>query len=408
MAIVRIIDLQFFDGIKDEAHPYTKSTTRTDVTQAARGSILAKDGRYLAFSTPEYYIAMDCTVADSALFFDNVEALATRLAQDYKERSAKEYVKLLKSCRASNKKYIKLLNQHVPYSEMKDICQYPILNMGRSLGGVIVENIDHRDYPYGSLAYRVLGYLNNNIEKPVIGIEASMDSLLRGTPGSRPMRLVEHNEWIVDVEKPEIDPIDGYDVQISLDINIQDIAQKALLRKIEGEDDLEAGCAIVMEVKSGEIKAMVNMEKGASGKFTESYNYAIGRLGEPGSVFKLATLVTALEDGKVTLDTEQRADVLWKYYKVKTPFEDTYLRNYSTISVRKGLEISSNNVFRRIAAECYDSNPQDFVDKLNNDRKISYNYDFDIPALSKARIRSPQDKLWSPADLPQIGMGYAV
>ncbi|MCF0167366.1 MAG: PASTA domain-containing protein [Bacteroidales bacterium] len=164
-----------------------------------------------------------------------------------------------------------------------------------------------------------------------------------------------------------------------------------------------------MEVATGAIRAMVSLSKDANGNFSESfdsYNYAIGYLGEPGSVFKLATLVTALEDKKVTLETEQRADVIWQFNKTK--FEDTYLRNYSTITVAKGLEISSNNVFRRIAGEYYRHNPQEFVDKLNNERKISYNFDFDIPGLAKARINSPKDKHWSLTDLPQIGMGYAV
>ena len=185
------------------------------------------------------------------------------------------------------------------------------------------------------------------------------------------MRRIDKGIWIPDAGFAETPAVNGQDVQISIDIDMQDIAQKALLHKIENEADLEAGTVIVMEVATGEIRAMVNMEKDERGRFTEQYNYAIGRLGEPGSVFKLATLVTALEDKKITLDTRQNADVLWHYYKVKKPFEDTYLRNYSTITIRKGLEISSNNVFRRIAGEKYDKNPQDFVNKLNNERRIS-------------------------------------
>ncbi|MBQ7222436.1 MAG: transpeptidase family protein [Bacteroidales bacterium] len=408
-AIGKMVHLQFFDPLRKADHPMTKDTEKVVETEATRGSILAADGRYLAFSIPEYYIAMDCTVVDSAYFYDNVAALSKCLADTYKERSASEYESLLKSCRAGRgRKYIRLLKQHVSYEEMKAISKYPILERGQARGGLIVEQIDHREYPSGNLAFRTLGHLTTYTEIPKVGIEASMDSVLRGIPGTTPMRLIEHNEWIVDVEKELIPPVNGMDVQISIDVNIQDIAQKALLSKINGEEDLEAGCAIVMDVHTGEIKAMVNMEKSASGNFTETYNYAIGRRGEPGSVFKLATLVTAVEDGKVTLETTQPADVFWKYYKVKQPFEDTYLKNYTTITVKKGFEISSNNVFRRIAGECYDSDPQGFVDKLKNDRKITYNYEFDIPGLAKATIREPSDRYWSPADLPQIGMGYAV
>ncbi|MBR5035074.1 MAG: penicillin-binding protein 2 [Bacteroidales bacterium] len=405
LAVGRMVHLQFFDkDIKDDI--YGKKTTREDPIYPMRGSILAADGRHLAFSTPEYFIAIDCTVAVDSVFDANVRPLAEALAKNYKEKSADEYVALLTKRRAEGKGYTRLLRQHVGYDEMKAISQYPLLNLGRNRGGLLIEQIDHREYPYDKLAYRALGYLRSSEDRPKIGVEGALDSTLRGTAGMRPMRLIDKGIWIPDAERQEIPAINGQDVQISIDIDMQDIAQKALLHKIENEADLEAGTVIVMEVATGEIRAMVNMEKDEHGRFTEQYNYAIGRLGEPGSVFKLATLVTALEDKKVTLETTQRADVVWHYGK--TAFEDSYLRNYSTISIRKGLEISSNNVFRRIAGEKYGRNPQDFVDKLNNERRISYNYDFDLPGMGKARIRDPKDKLWSPADLPQIGMGYAV
>ena len=404
-AVARMVDLQFFDkDIKTEE--YGKKTVREDPIKPMRGSILAADGRHLAFSTPEYFIALDCTVAHDTVFEANVRPLAEALAKNYKEKSADEYVALLRQRRAEGKGYTRLLRQHVGYDEMKAISQYPLLNLGRARGGLLIEQIDHREYPYDKLAYRALGYLRSSEDRPRIGVEGALDSTLRGKPGVRPMRLIDKGIWIPDAEQQEIPAINGQDVQISIDIDMQDIAQKALLRKIEGEADLEAGTVIVMEVATGEIRAMVNMEKDDKGRFTEQYNYAIGRLGEPGSVFKLATLVTALEDKKTTLDSKQSALVNWTYGK--TNFEDTYLRNYSTISIRKGLEISSNNVFRRLAAENYGRNPQDFVDKLNNERRISYNYDFDLPGMGKARIRSPKDELWSPSDLPQIGMGYAV
>ncbi len=406
-AIVRIVDLQFFNSdIKTGV--YSKKTTRDDVIEPIRGSILAADGRHMAFSTPEYFIALDCTVSADTTFNNNVRPLAEALAKNYGERSADEYVNLLRSRRAAGKGYTRLLKKHVGYDEMKQISTYPLLCLGRATGGLLIEQIDHREYPYDKLAYRTLGYLRSSEDRPRIGVEGALDSVLRGTPGVRPMRLIDKGIWIPDAEKAEIAAINGQDVQISIDIDMQDIAQRALLRKIENEPDLEAGTVIVMEVATGEIRAMVNMEKDEKGKFTEQYNYAIGRLGEPGSVFKLATLVTALEDKKITLDTQQSADVFWHYYRVKKPFEDTYLRNYSTITIRKGLEISSNNVFRRIAGEKYDKNPQEFVDKLNNERRISYNYDFDLPGMGKARISDPGSSKWSAADLPQIGMGYAV
>lgn len=406
VAAGRMVQLQFFDdSVKD--NKYHIKVTRVDATEAMRGSILASDGRYLAFSTPEYDIGMDFSVPSDSLYDKNIEALAEKLANRFHERSKAEYMTLFKTCRIQ-RRYHKLLQRPVDYETMLEISHYPILERGPRYGGFKVDKVDHREYPYGTLAFRTLGHLKSNRDKPRVGVEAALDSILRGKDGSRPMRLVEHREWIPDVEETEIPPQDGLDVQVTLDVNIQDIAEKALLRRIAGEEDLEAGCAIVMEVATGEIKAMVNMEKNPNGQFTETYNYAIGRTGEPGSVFKAVTLTTALEDKLITLDTEQRADVDWYFDKANRTFNDTYLRPYTSISVRKGLEISSNNVFRRIAAEYYADKPQEFIDKIVNDRKISYNYDFDIPGMGKATVRSPKDKMWSWADLPQIGMGYAV
>ncbi|MBR5671162.1 MAG: hypothetical protein IKX11_04820, partial [Bacteroidales bacterium] len=265
VAVGRIIQLQFFDkSVRD--NKYHIKVTRVDVTEAMRGSILASDGRYLAFSTPEYDIGMDFSVPSDTLYDNNIEALAEKLASRFKERTKAEYMNLFKTCR-TQRRYHKLLQHPVDYTTMMEISQYPILNKGQRYGGFKVDKVDHREYPYGTLAFRTLGHLKSNRDKPRVGVEAALDSVLRGKDGSRPMRLIEHNEWIPDVEETEIPPQDGLDVQVTLDVNIQDIAEKALLRRIAGESDLEAGCAIVMEVATGEIRAMVNMEKRPDGQF---------------------------------------------------------------------------------------------------------------------------------------------
>ena len=163
----------------------------------------------------------------------------------------------------------------------------------------------------------------------------------------------------------------------------------------------------MLETATGEIKAMVNMRKD-NGKYSEDYNYAIGQLGEPGSVFKLATLTLLLDEGKVNLDTKIKARTSWQYGSGK-PFEDHYLAAYDSISVQRGFEISSNNVFRMLAARYWGDNPAKFVDLLNDKLKISYNYPFDLNGFGKARIKHPNDgSYWSMADLPQIAMGYTL
>ena len=412
LAIAQIINLQF---IHKPGHSYTTKTTREDVLPCTRGSILADDGRYLAFSIPEYRMGMDCVQPDSAVFARDIDSLAICLANFYKDKKAAQYKKEIVERRKEGfnggRRYMYLNRRLLTYQEMKEVSSFPILREGRARGGRDEEKVDHRTYPYGRLGFRTLGYIKDQSEIPTIGIEGSCDSILRGIDGSQPMRLTEGRNWIVDADRPTVEPIDGIDVQLTLDIDLQDIAQNALRNGLARTTELHAGTVVVMDVATGEVKAMVNLEKDGKGGFDETYNYAIGRKGEPGSVFKCATLTTLLEDGKVTLDTEIPATVTWNYGGGK-PFVDHYLDRYSTISVKRGFEISSNNVFRILAARYYDKNPKEFIDKLTNQRRITHDFPFELGGMAKANLKDPDVKTgraaWNPKDLPQIAMGYTV
>jgi len=402
-AIVRIIDLQYIH--KPDYEVIAKTSKEREIP-CTRGSILASDGRLLAFSIPEYRLYMDCTLAPDSTFNAKIDELADSLAFLYGDKKAVNYSNYLQSQRKAGRQYTCISKQLLTYQQMKRAEQFPIFDLGRRKGGLIVEKFDRRQYPYDKLAFRTLGHINANEPKP-IGLEGSCDSILRGANGIQTIRKTEHNNWIPDSDGKYVEPIDGADVQSTLDIDIQDISERALRRQMALSDELEAGCAIVMEVATGEIKAMVNMRKDEHGQLCEEYNYAIGRKGEPGSVFKLATLTILLDEGKIRLDDEINAVVTWQYGKGK-PFIDHYLDKYKTISILRGFEISSNNVFRMSAARFYGNNPSHFIDKLNNDLKISRNYDFDIAGFAKAHIKDPKDpkQYWSQADLPQIAMGY--
>lgn len=403
VAVIRMIDLQFIH--RPDGSELIARTAKEREIPCTRGSIIASDGRYLAFSIPEYRLSMDCTQAPDTLFDAHVEALADSLSRLYGDRKPAEYKRMLTSWREAGKQYINLSKKLLTFQEMKRAEAFPIFNKGRRGGGLIVEKFDRRQYPYDKLAFRTLGHIKDN-EPQAVGIEGSCDSILRGKPGIQPIRKTEHNNWIEDTEARRIEPVDGTDVQVTIDIDIQDMAERALRHQLAKSQELEAGTVIVMEVATGEIKAMVNMRKDEHGHFGEEYNYAIGKKGEPGSVFKLATLTMLLDEGKIGLDDEIKAVVHWQYGKGK-PFEDTYLRNYDKISVIRGFEISSNNVFRMLAARFYGNDPAYFVDHLNNQLKISRNYDFDISGFAKAKIKHPKDgSYWAAADLPQIAMGY--
>lgn len=404
MAVVRIIDLQFIH--KPDTSLMVKTSKEREIP-CTRGSILAADGRYLAFSIPEYRLCMDCTQATDSIFYADVECLGDSLAALYGDRSGQEYSQFLKAQRESNRQYTVINKSLITYQQMKRAENFPILTRGRRGGGLITEKYDHREYPYDKLAFRTLGHIKANEVKDV-GIEGSCDSILRGTAGTQPIRLTEHHEWIEDLERERVEPVNGQDVQLTIDIDMQDISERALRRQLAKSDEIEAGTVILLETATGEIKAMVNMRKDEHGNFGEEYNYAIGRKGEPGSVFKLATLTLLLDEGKVKLDDQIQAVSNWHY--AGRNFEDHYLSKYSTISVRRGFEISSNNVFRMLATKYYGNNPSYFIDHLNDQLRISRNYEFDIKGFAKARIQHPKDsnRFWSPADLPQIAMGYTV
>jgi cell division protein FtsI (penicillin-binding protein 3) len=412
VAVGQIVNLQF---IHKPGRSYSKKTTREDVLPCTRGSILADDGRYLAFSIPEYRMGMDCVQPDSALFAKNIDSLAICLANFYKDKKAAQYKKEIVERRKEGlnggRRYLFLNRRLLTYQEMKEVSSFPILREGRGRGGRDEVKVDHRTYPYGRLGFRTLGYIKDQSEIPSIGIEGSCDTILRGKDGIQPMRLTEGRNWIVDTDRETIQPVDGLDVQLTIDIDLQDMAQNALMDILRKTNEVHAGTVVVMDIPTGEIKAMVNLEKNGKGGFDETYNYAIGRKGEPGSVFKCATLTTLLEDKKITLDTEVPAIVTWNYGG-GAPFVDHYLDRYSTISVRRAFEISSNNIFRMLAARNYDKDPKEFLDKLTNERRITYDFPFELKGMAKATVKDPTVKTgrgaWNMKDLPQIAMGYTV
>lgn len=402
--IVKIVDLQFFNKPGRQG---VKAVEKTEVLDCTRGSILASDGRYLAFSIPEYRLCMDPCQATDTLFNSGIDQLSKDLAAFFKDKRASEYKKVIVEARKKGRLYVRLNRRLLTYQEMQEVSTFPILKEGQRRGGARFEKVDHRSYPYGRLGFRTLGYIKDQYQIPTIGLEGSCDSLLRGKEGSQHIRLTEGNKWIPNLEKPTIPPVDGMDVQITIDIDMQDIAQTALMNILKKTTELHAGTVVLMEVATGEIKAMVNLEKTGKGGFDETYNYAIGRKGEPGSVFKAATLTTLIEEGLVTLDTEVPATVNWPY--AGRIFTDHYLDKYhGNISIRRGFEISSNNVFRMLAAKYYGNKPDVFIGKIRDERKITMDFPFELKGFSSANLKTTKNKSWNASDLPQIAMGYTV
>ena len=279
-----------------------------------------------------------------------------------------------------------------------------------------MEKVETRQYPYEGLARRVIGYVkhNNDTVSNHIGIEGKYDYVLHGKKGAEWKKITDRKVMIQDVDSNIVAVEHGYDIRTTLDINIQDIADRALRNNMAAEEDIVGGCAVVLDVKTGAVRAMVNLQLDKKGEFREVFNLAAGRPAEPGSVFKAVTLTTLLEDGYTELEDRmptnhgRMADM--PKFKV-----DEYITNYerrygvSEIPVIDGFKISSNYVFRRLVKDNYGENPEKFIDRLH-----SYNfgeaYDFDLTerGSAKPKIPDPSDKGWTIYDLANVAIGYSA
>ena len=374
---------------------------REETIEAIRGDILAKDGRPLATSVPYYQVRMDFVVPNEDTFKKYVDDLSQSLAKFFKNKSAKQYKKELVEARAKGNRYKALGNRLVDYTELAQIKQFPILRLGANRGGIIVEQKYKRNNPYGRLAYRTIGFINT--EGVGVGIEGSCDYYLKGTPGKQTIQKMLGGEWKPVTGIESIAPKDGYDIQTTIDIEIQEAAEKALREQIAKGMNIEGGTAIVMEVETGAIRAIANMKKMGNG-YDESYNYAIGDATEPGSVFKLMTLVALLEDGHVTLeDPIDGGNGKWTYGS--HTYSDTHA--YGMMDVKMALAKSSNVAFAKLAVAYYEGKEQQYVDRLNS-MKVGERFNLDIQGEARSAIYGPGDAMWSRSSLSSMAIGYAT
>ena len=400
LVIGRIVQLQFFATLPVSSDDIS---FRVEEIEAIRGSVLAKDGRSLASSVPYYQVRMDCVVPTDTAFNNNVAALASALADFFGDKPAIDYKNELIAAKKKKNRYKAIGNRLVDYSELNQIRQFPIFNLGANKGGFISEQKNKRNNPYGRLAYRTIGFINS--VGVGVGIEGSYDYYLKGIPGKQTVQRLLGGEWMPVNNEEAILPMDGFDVQTTLDIDIQEAAEDALRNQLSLSDVFEGATAIVMEVKTGAIRAITNMKKMPNGEFDESFNYAIGQATEPGSTFKLATLVALIEDGYVTLDTPIDAGNGKWQYSTKV-FSDVTRGGYGQINVLKAFEKSSNVAFAKLAVEYYSNNEKRYVDRLHN-MKIGDKFNLDILGEGRSVIHSPGDPMWSKLTLPMMAMGYA-
>ena len=336
--LLRLGDVQFIQGAKWRAMADSLSTKEFDI-EAAKGNIYSNDGSLLATSIPEYELRMDMLaggIQDKELFYDKVDSLAMKLSSFFGDKSAKDYSRILRKGREERNRYL-LIKRKVSYQDLKRVKTFPLFNIGRH-GGLVAEQKNKRIFPFKSLAARTIGYRNENVNNPV-GLEGAFGEYINGESGRKLMQRTSGGIWIPVNKEAELEPKDGADIISTIDINMQDLAQSTLEQRLK-ETNAHHGVVIIMEVATGEVRAVANFTKMEDGVYKEQFNYAIAGKQDPGSTFKLASYMALLEDKLV--DTNSM--ILTGYYKVPGNakiVKDSHPK-VETVTVKQAFETSSN------------------------------------------------------------------
>ncbi|MFA6278239.1 MAG: penicillin-binding protein [Pedobacter sp.] len=403
--LLRLGDVQFIQGHKWRAMADSLSTKEFDI-EAARGNIYSNDGSLLATSIPEYELRMDMLaggIQDKEVFDSKVDSLAMKLSQFFGDKSAKDYSRFLRKARQDSARYV-LIKRKVSYQDLKVIRTFPLYNIGKYTGGLMAIQQNRRIKPFKDLASRTIGYKNENVKNGV-GLEGAYGNYINGESGKRLMQRISGGVWIPVNNDAEVAPKDGADIISTIDINMQDLAQNALEKGLI-RSKAHHGAVIVMEVATGEIRAVANYTRVEEGVYKEQFNYAIAGNQDPGSTFKLASYMALLEDKVVDTNTMVETG----NYKVpgsKKIIKDSH-GSIGTVTVKKAFEQSSNAAVAELVNRAYHDNQSKFTDHLYkwhlNERMV-----LQIPGEAKPWIKNPTNTSWHKfLTLPQMAYGYEM
>lgn len=407
--LYNMIKLQFIEASHWKSES-AKLKVADVILEADRGSILSDDGRKLACSVPGYRIYMDTKAKGltSDVFRHNVDSLALCLSRLFRDKSAAAYRNDLIMARKKGLQYFPVSKKRISVIELKKLRKFPIFRLGANKGGLIVESDDSRKMPFGSLGARTLGKFTverDSSGKKItrgIGLELAFNEVLAGRDGVGDKAKVG-GMWVNEIQ---VAPVDGNDIVTTLNIEIQDVAEHSLREQLI-RHNARYGVAIVMEVKTGAIKAIVNLHRSAPGVYVEDhFNYAVGQSTEPGSTFKLASLMVALEDGVVDIDDiVDTRDGTYKFYD--RTMTDSSKDHLGKMTVSRAFEVSSNVGISQLIFENYKKNPQKFIDGLIDlgiDEELGVEITGEVPPF----INRPDKKTWSGTTLPWMSIGYEV
>lgn len=371
--------------------------------KATRGNIYSDNGSLLATSLPFYKVAMDPTLARKDVFDKNIDSLSIMLSRYFKDRSATDYKRMIKDARESNKQYITVNRKRINYQVKKDMTTWPLFREGRYKGGVIFEKTDVRYRPFTNLSQRTIGYVNE--DGAGAGLEKSFDEALGGQNGEALFQKIAGGTWKPVFDGNNVKAVDGNDIQTTIDINLQDVAETSLQRHM-AMHDADAGTVVVMEVKTGHIKAISNLTRSGKGSYQEKFNHAVGGSFDPGSTFKLVSMMALLEDTDVDLnDSIATGDGEFTFYREKV--RDHEEGGYGTISVRRAFEVSSNIAMAKLINKHFGLKPDNFLKHIDQMR-LSKPLGLQINGETIPKIKRPTDKDWSGITLPWMAYGYGL
>lgn len=370
---------------------------------AERGTIYSEDGNMLSTSIPIFDVYVDFGAdglreKNGKRFKDNVDSLSIYLGRLFKDKTSAAYKKEMQLAYKNKDRYY-TLKKKISFVEYAQLREFPLVKQGRNKSGFIIDPRDKRINPYVLLANRTIGLSRDNATKNV-GIEQSYDSVLRGTTGQRLMRYIAGA--YMPVEGAELEPENGKDIITTLDTYMQDVAENALMKMMVGNNSLH-GTAIVMETATGKIKAIANLGKQTDGTYAEDLNYGIGKATEPGSIFKLATLLSLLEDKYVTKNSLVDCEGgVKQFYGLR--IHDTHPNQ--VLTVKDAFAASSNVAFAKLADQYYHTQPSKFIEHLHHLRLDTIT-GIDITAASgKPLIKKPANRSWANTTIPFMAHGY--
>ncbi len=401
---VKLTNIQWVEG--DYYRKLAKErTVRNFVIPANKGNIYSADGSLLATSIPNYEIRFDAVAPKSEVFEKNIKSLSDSLSILLgKPRGS--FLNEFRKSRANKNRYF-LVARDLSYTEFVKIKGFPLFKLGAYKGGIIVQQETVREHPIGKIAERTIGYERKTPEGIADGkgIEWAFRKYLNGKDGKVLKQKIAKGQWKPIRDVNEIDPHDGYDVISTIDVFIQDIAHHALLKQLT-DYQADHGCVVVMETKTGQVKAISNLGKAGDGSYYETTNYAVAESHEPGSTYKLVDLMALLEDKKIDTSAvfDSHGGVIT--YSGKS-VRDSHEGGYGKISLARGFEVSSNTVMVQAVYKNYKNNPAEFVNHINS---YGLNKCLGLPIKGEGKpfVPQPSDKNWSNLSLPWMAFGYGV